>query len=67
MDEPLQRGDLVTIRDEDPQPFGRIVAVTGDRAEIAWHRRAGHDRGVTSESTISLRRVHESEMETTQE
>jgi hypothetical protein len=65
MDEPFQRGELVTLRDADPAPLGRILSVTsgGDQAEIAWHARAGHAHEVTLESTVLLRRVHESEMD----
>jgi hypothetical protein len=65
MDEPFQRGELVTLRDVDPPPLGRIVTVdpAGDRAEVVWHKRAGQEHRITLESTVSLRRVHESEME----
>jgi hypothetical protein len=62
-DEPFQRGDLVTLRDADPQPLGRVVAVSGEQAEVAWHKRAGHEHDVTLEPTAALRRVHESEMD----
>jgi len=65
MDEPFQRGELVTLRDVDPAPLGRILTVMppGDRAEIAWHKGTGREHEVTVESTVSLRRVHESEMD----
>jgi hypothetical protein len=67
MEEPLQRGELVTLRQYESaaQPLGRIVAVTpdGGRAEVAWSRRAGHVHEVTLEPTAMLRRVHESEMD----
>jgi hypothetical protein len=65
MDEPFQRGELVTLRDVDPAPLGRILMVTpaGDQAEVAWHKRTGPADEVTLESTVSLRRVHESEMD----
>lgn len=65
MDEPFGRGDLVTLRDADPAPLGRILTVTagGDQAEIAWHTRAGQTHQVTLEPTVLRRRVHESEME----
>ena len=45
MDEPFQRGELVTLRDVDPPPLGRIVTVdpAGDRAEVVWHKRAGQE------------------------
>jgi hypothetical protein len=64
MDEMFQRGDLVTLRDVDPEPLGRVVTVTpaGDQAEVAWLRHAGHEHQVTLEATAWLRRVHESEM-----
>jgi hypothetical protein len=66
VDEPFRRGELVTLRqyDSPAEPLGRIVSVspTGDSVEVAWHRRVGHDRQVTREATILLRRVHESEM-----
>jgi hypothetical protein len=66
MEESFQRGDLVTLRDVDPEPLGRIVTVTpaGDQAEVAWHKHPDHAHMVTRESTLSLRRVHESEMST---
>jgi hypothetical protein len=65
MEEPFQRGDLVTLRDVDPAPLGRVLTVSsgGNQAEVAWHSRAGHAHEVTLEATMSLRRVHESEME----
>ena len=67
MEEPFQRGELVTLRqfESAAQPLGRIVSVTpdGDRAEVAWTRRAGHVHEVTLEPTAMLRRVHESEMD----
>jgi hypothetical protein len=66
MEEPFQRGELVTLTDatSTSQPVGRIVAVTaeGDRAEVAWHQYPGHDGDVTVEHTDRLRRVHESEL-----
>jgi hypothetical protein len=69
MEEPFQRGELVTLRDVDPAPLGRILEVSpaGDQAEIAWSKRAGHADAVTLEATISLRRVHESEMDPDEE
>jgi hypothetical protein len=67
MDEPFQRGELVTLREFESaaEPLGRILSVTpeGDQAEVAWHKRAGHDHQVTLEPTEMLRRVHESEMD----
>jgi hypothetical protein len=67
MEEPFLRGELVTLRvfESASEPLGRIVAVTpeGDRAEVLWHRHAGHTHEVTLESTQMLRRVHESEMD----
>jgi hypothetical protein len=64
MDEPFQRGDLVTLRDVDPEPIGRVVSVSpgGEQAEVAWHTRPGHEHDVTQEPTAALRRVHESEI-----
>lgn len=64
MDDQFQRGDLVTLRDVDPEPLGRVVTVSpaGDQAEVAWYKHAGHVHEVTLEPTLSLRRVHESEM-----
>jgi hypothetical protein len=67
MDDPLQRGELVTLREFEStaEPLGRIVSVTpdGDRAEVAWHKRIGHEHEITLESVEMLRRVHESEMD----
>src|SRR5688572_18802025 len=64
MNELFRRGDLVTLRDVDPGPLGRVITVTpaGDQAEVAWYRDAGHEHQVTLEPTLWLRRVHESEM-----
>jgi hypothetical protein len=66
MDERFQRGELVTLRQYETaaEPLGRILSVTpaGDRAEVAWQSESGHDRPVTEEPTVNLRRVHESEM-----
>jgi hypothetical protein len=66
MAEPFRRGELVTLRqyDSPAEPLGRIVTVspTGESVEVSWHRREGHDRQVTRESTTLLRRVHESEV-----
>ncbi len=39
------------------------VTPEGDRAEIGWHKRQGHEHEVTLEPTEMLRRVHESEMD----
>jgi hypothetical protein len=67
MDDPFQRGELVTLREFESaaEPLGRIVSVTpdGERAEIAWHRRPGHEHQITVEPTEMLRRVHKSEMD----
>jgi hypothetical protein len=67
MEEPFRRGELVTLREFESAtgPLGRVVSVTpgGDRAEVAWHKRAGLEGEVTLESTGMLRRVHESEMD----
>jgi hypothetical protein len=67
MEEPFQRGELVTLREFESaaEPLGRIVSVTpeGDRAEVVWHKRPSHTHEVTLESTEMLRRVHESEMD----
>lgn len=67
MDEPFQRGDLVTLRSFESarEPLGRILSVTpeGDRAEVAWHRGPGQEQQVSLEQTEMLRRVHESEMD----
>ena len=66
MDEPLRRGELVTLREPESaaEPLGRIVSVTpeGDRAEVAWHTGRGHEKQITLEQTEMLRRVHESEL-----
>jgi hypothetical protein len=66
MEEPFQRGELVTLREYETAavPLGRIVSVTpaGDRAEIAWHTSTGGEPPITVEATVRLRRVHESEM-----
>jgi hypothetical protein len=66
-DDPFMRGELVTLRDHATadEPLGRIVSVTADgaRAEVAWHKYAGHEHEVTEEPTARLRRVHESEMD----
>jgi hypothetical protein len=66
MEEPFQRGELVTLREfqSAAEPLGRILSVTpeGDRAEVAWHTYSGHAHQVTVEDTEMLRRVHESEM-----
>jgi hypothetical protein len=67
MEEPFKRGDLVTLREftTPDEPLGRVVSVTpaGDAAEVAWHRRTGHEHDVTVEPTEILRRVHESEVD----
>ena len=67
MEEQFQRGELVTLREFESadEPLGRIVSVTSacDEAEVVWHRRLGHKDEVTVESTETLRRVHESEMD----
>jgi len=66
-DDPFVRGELVTLREHvtPDEPLGRIVSVApdGERAEVAWHRYAGHEHEVTEEPTVMLRRVHESEMD----
>jgi hypothetical protein len=64
MQEPFQRGELVTLRQHAAatDPIGRVVAVTGEQAEVAWTRYPGHDNEVTVEPTVALRRVHESEL-----
>ncbi|HEU5197612.1 MAG TPA: hypothetical protein VFW70_22930 [Methylomirabilota bacterium] len=66
-DDPFMRGELVTLREyvTTDEPIGRVVSVTPDGAlaEVAWHRRPGHDHEVTVEPTSLLRRVHESEMD----
>jgi hypothetical protein len=65
-DEPFVRGELVTLREyaTAAEPLGRVVSVTadGESAEVAWHSYPGHDREVTVEPTLMLRRVHESEL-----
>ena len=65
--EPLVRGELVTLRQypTPDQPLGRVVSVAADGtwAEVAWTRYAGHEHEVTSEPAQMLRRVHESEMD----
>lgn len=70
LDEPFTRGELVTLREYSTtyEPLGRIVSVTpaGDRAEVAWQKLAGHEHVVTVEPTRTLRRVHESEMNSAQ-
>jgi hypothetical protein len=65
MEEPFQRGELVTLRDVDPAPLGRILTVTTDgrEADIAWRPRASEEPHVTRELTVALRRIHESEVE----
>jgi hypothetical protein len=64
MEEPFQRGESVTLRDAAAPTLGRIVSVSpdGSRAEVAWHRRPGHEHETTSEPTTELRRAHESEL-----
>jgi hypothetical protein len=66
MEEPFQRGELVTLRQyrSKAEPLGRIVSVTpdGKRAEVSWQPVAGNDHRVTIEPTVELRRVHESEL-----
>ena len=66
-DDPFLRGELVTLREFESvaEPLGRIVSVSpdGEHAEIAWQRYPGHEREVTEEPTVNLRRVHESEMD----
>jgi hypothetical protein len=66
MEEPFQRGELVTLRvyESEAEPLGRIVSVTADgqRAEVSWQPAAGSERRVTIEPTAHLRRVHESEL-----
>ena len=67
MEEPFQRGELVTLREylSGAEPFGRILSVTadGDRAEVSWQPPVGGEaHRVTVEPTVLLRRVHESEV-----
>ena len=66
MEERLQRGELVTLREYRTvsEPLGRILSVTvaGDRAEIVWRGEPGQGQRVTEEPTVNLRRVHESEV-----
>ena len=66
-DDPFLRGELVTLREYETadEPLGRVLTVSADgsRAEVAWHKYAGHEHEVTEESTVRLRRVHESEMD----
>ena len=73
MEEPFQRGELVTLRqyESETEPLGRIVSVTADggRAEVAWQPAPGDERRTTGnahrttiEPTAHLRRVHESEL-----
>jgi hypothetical protein len=66
MEEPFQRGELVTLREYESQaePLGRVVSVTADgqRAEVSWQPPAGDAHRVTVEPTALLRRVHESEL-----
>ena len=67
MEEPLHRGELVTLREYPfaAEPLGLVLSVTprGDRAEVAWTRYPGREHEVTLEPTATLRRVHESEMD----
>jgi hypothetical protein len=67
MQEPLQRGELVTLREysSPAEPLGLVLSVApgGDRAEVAWTRYPGREHQVTLEPTAMLRRVHESEMD----
>ena len=66
-EDPFLRGELVTLREHETpdEPLGRVLAVSADgsRAEVAWHKHAGHEHEVTEEPTARLRRVHESEMD----
>jgi hypothetical protein len=66
VEERLQRGELVTLREYRTlaEPLGRVLSVTpaGDRAEIVWRGELGQGQRVTKEPTVNLRRVHESEM-----
>lgn len=66
MEERLQRGELVTLREHrsPAAPLGRVLSVTpaGDRAEILWRGEPGQGERRTEEPTVNLRRVHESEM-----
>ena len=66
MEEPFQRGELVTLRvyETEAEPLGRIVSVTSDgqRAEVSWQPAAGNEHRVTIEPTSHLRRVHDSEL-----
>ena len=66
MEEPFQRGELVTLREYSAreEPLGRILSVTADgtRAEVSWQPPGGEAHRVTVEPTTLLRRVHESEL-----
>jgi hypothetical protein len=66
MEEPFQRGELVTLRQYQSaaSPLGRIVSVTpdGQRAEVSWQPAAGDEHRISVEPTAQLRRVHESEL-----
>jgi hypothetical protein len=66
MEEPFQRGELVTLREyvSEAEPLGRVVSVTpdGERAEVSWQPAAGDEHRTTIEPTAHLRRVHESEL-----
>jgi hypothetical protein len=66
MEEPFQRGELVTLRqyESEAEPLGRIVSVTADgsRAEVSWQPATGDEHRITTEPTAHLRRVHESEV-----
>ena len=66
MEEPFQRGELVTLRQyaSEAEPLGRIVSVTADgaRAEVSWQPEVGDAHRATIERTAHLRRVHESEL-----
>ena len=40
-----------------------VMDEPGDRAEVAWHTRAGLEHQITLEETANLRLVHESELD----
>ena len=63
MEEPLKRGESVTLRDVETATLGRILAVTsdGEHVEVEWHVRPGHEHEITTEDVAALRRAHESD------
>jgi hypothetical protein len=56
-------GEMVMLREAHADTRGRVVDVSDDgrTVDVRWSLRPGHDDEVTTEDSLALRRVHESE------